>query len=339
MHVLITGGAGFIGGHSAVELITHGHSCTIIDDLSTGSREALTDVKDRIKFVKGSILDQGVLEEVTSDCAAILHLAAQVSVVESLRNPVSSATTNVLGFIKVLEAAQKRSCRLVYASSAAVYGGLASKPCHESDLVRPRSPYGLEKSTCEAYARLYSELYGLSSLALRYFNVYGPGQPADSPYSAVIPAFVQQVSEGKSPAIYGDGLQTRDFIEVTDVARANRLALESEACGVLNVGSGTMVTLLDLVSTISTQIGRPITPSHLPARPADVRMSVASVQTCGGRTQLQNYSGPQGRSSSPVEGARHPQAAWEQVGLNLGAGRGTPLARNALPIIEARQQH
>jgi UDP-glucose 4-epimerase len=277
MHVLITGGAGFIGGHCAVELVSHGHSCTVIDDLSTGSRDALIDVQDRIKFLEWSILDQDVLDEASSDCTAILHLAAQVSVVESLRDPIRSATTNVLGFIKVLEAARKRSCRLVYASSAAVYGGLASRPCHESDPVRPRSPYGLEKATCEAYARLYWELYGLSSLALRYFNVYGPGQPADSPYSAVIPAFVQRVRESKSPIIYGDGLQTRDFIAVTDVARANRLALESGGCGVLNVGSGTTVTLLDLIATISTHIGKPITPSHLPARPGDVRMSAASV--------------------------------------------------------------
>ena len=277
MHVLVTGGAGFIGAHSVVELANHGHRCTVIDDLSTGSLDGLTAVRESVDVVAASILDPVALDEAGRGCTAILHLAAQVSVVESLRDPARSATTNILGFVNVLELARQRGCRVVYASSAAVYGGFADRPCDEADPVRPQSPYGLEKATCEAYARLYEDLHGLPSLALRYFNVYGPGQAADSPYAAVIAAFVQRVRDGEPPIIYGDGRQTRDFIAVEDVARANRLALEADARGVLNVASGTTVTLLDLVETLSTLTGKPITPIHSPARPGDVRMSAAAV--------------------------------------------------------------
>lgn len=216
-----------------------GHHVTVLDDLSAGSEANLKKVRDQVSMTRGSIEDAALVTETVAGCDAVLHLAAKVSVSESIEPPARSAQVNVLGFLNVLEAARKNRVRLVYASSAAVYGGANQLVCRENDReLKPSSPYGLEKLSNEWYARLYAELHAMCALGLRYLNVYGPRQSPASPYAGVIARFASPAARGQPLIIFGDGRQTRDFIAVEEVARANRLALESACGGVLNIAQG-----------------------------------------------------------------------------------------------------
>lgn len=279
MFVLVTGGAGFIGSHSVDALLAQGAKVRVLDDLSSGSRDNLRHVADRIEFIEGDIRDAACVARSMQDITHVLHLAALVSVPASIAAPVHSHSINSLGFINVMDAARTAGVvRMVYASSAAVYGVPAHLPLTDASPVAPMSPYGLEKLVNDQYATLYRDLYGLSSLGLRFFNVYGPRQDPTSSYSGVISKFADWAMRGLPFSVYGDGLQTRDFICVTDIARANVAALLSEARGVVNLATGHSVTMLELARTFEAIAGRPVEVRHLPARTGDIVHSSVTPQ-------------------------------------------------------------
>ena len=264
--VLITGGAGFIGSHSTAALLGQGVSVRVLDNLSNGKHanlnaSALAD--GRLSFIHGDVRDAAVVDAAAMGMDAVLHLAAQVSVPLSVADPVASSTHNIAGFLNVLDAVRRLKIpRLVYASSAAVYGVPEALPLLETNTAKPLSPYGLEKFINDQYAALYLELYGVSSVGMRYFNVYGPRQDPKSPYAGVISKFADGLEGAKPLRVFGNGLQTRDFIYVGDVARANALALQATVTGVLNIGTGSSVTLLALIDAMTEAFGKPAVVRH-----------------------------------------------------------------------------
>lgn len=278
LKVLITGGAGFIGSHTADMLLEQGMPVTVLDDFSTGFRENLKD-HPLLDVRVGDIRDAAAVASAAAGVSHVLHLAAQVSVAESVENPRASMDRNIAGFVNVLEEARKLNIRrVVFASSAAVYGAHASESTAREDGVpNPSSPYGLEKLTDEHYGQLYDRLYGLPTLALRYFNVYGPRQPSNSSYSGVISAFAGRLRKGEDLDIFGDGLQTRDFVFVRDVATANVRALFASATGTMNIASGTTHTLLEVVSALSEVSGTVPRYQFRDGRPGDIRHSSADI--------------------------------------------------------------
>ncbi|MBL4760003.1 MAG: NAD-dependent epimerase/dehydratase family protein [Mariprofundaceae bacterium] len=276
--VLVTGGAGFIGSHSVDLLLQQGFEVRVLDNLSAGKRSNLPLSNPNLELCIGDVTCFEDVEAAMQGVDACLHLAAQVSVVLSIQDPVFSCQQNILGFTCVMHAAVKHGVqRLVYASSAAIYGQPASLPIDESALLAPISPYGLEKSVNEQYAALANGLHSLSSLGLRYFNVYGPRQDPASSYAGVISIFMQRIREKKSVTIYGDGSQNRDFIFVGDVARANVAALLSNSTGVCNVATGHSITLLELVDIIGSFTGH-VDIQFAKARHGDICLSAASVE-------------------------------------------------------------
>ena len=278
--VLITGGAGFIGSHTADVLLSQGFAVRVLDNLSNGKRTSLNAsalADGRLSFIDGDVRDAAVVDAAVTGVDAVMHLAAQVSVPRSVADPVESSTHNIAGFLNVLDAVRRhKTPRMVYASSAAVYGVPEALPLTEANTAKPLSPYGLEKLINDQYAALYRELYGVSSVGMRYFNVYGPRQDPKSPYAGVISKFADGL-EGASPLrVFGDGSQTRDFIYVGDVARANALALQSDVTGVLNVGTGTSVTLLDLIDAMKEAFGKPAEVRHEPPATGDIAHSATN---------------------------------------------------------------
>jgi UDP-glucose 4-epimerase len=250
MFVLVTGGAGFIGSHTVEALLEAGARVCVLDNLSTGKLSNLPQ-HARLQVIEADIRDPGPVRAAMRGVTHVLHLAAQVSVRASLQDPPDSASHNVAGFLSVVEAVRARSdVRLVYASSAAVYGVPEELPLSEDAPCRPTSPYGLEKLIDDQYGGLYRSLYGTQAMGLRYFNVYGPRQDPSSPYAGVISRFVQRLLAGEPLSVFGDGGQTRDFVYVRDVARANVAALAADYCGVVNVGTGSSVSLLQLIDTL-----------------------------------------------------------------------------------------
>ncbi len=280
-HILVTGGAGFIGSHTVDMLLDCGYSVRVLDDLSSGSLNNLPRKNPRLEFVQGDVRDAGTVMEVAQGAQACLHLAAQVSVQKSFQDTRASAELNILGFLNVIEAARTQGAsRIVYASSAAVYGNPSCLPLRECDLVSPLSPYGIEKLIMEHYAAVLQHPFGISFLGLRYFNVYGPRQSPSSPYSGVITRFVERLKHWQSPIIYGDGLQTRDFVYVRDVAWANLAALESTHTGVCNVSTGTQMPLLTLLEHLREITTCALKPEFAPSTPGDIRHS------CGDNSRL-----------------------------------------------------
>ncbi len=278
MHVLITGGAGFIGSHSTEELLAAGAHVTVLDNFSSGKQTNLP-VHPHLDVIRGDIRDASVVDQALHGVSHVLHLAAQVSVPASVADPVGSGQNNVQGFLNVLDGARRHKVtRFVYASSAAVYGVPAQLPLDEASAVAPLSPYGLEKYINDQYAALYRELYGLSTLGLRYFNVYGPRQDPASPYAGVISRFASALLKGEELRVFGDGGQTRDFIFVKDVAQLNRRALEHGATGVCNIATGESVTLLELIATLAACAERAAQVRHEPSAPGDIRHSSALPQ-------------------------------------------------------------
>jgi UDP-glucose 4-epimerase len=288
--VLVTGGAGFIGSHLAQTLAAKGCRVTVLDNLASGHLANLEDFKNDIEFVEGDIRDKDLLEKVTRNCDVVFHEAAVVSVTKTVEDPVGSTSVNDLGALAVLEAARQNNVqRVVLASSSAVYGDDPQLPKIESMSPCPLSPYAVQKLTNELYAALYTRLYGMETVCLRYFNVFGPRQDPSSPYSGVISIFMQRAAEGKVPIIFGNGEQTRDFVFVEDVVQANILAATGEkAAGeVFNVGTGEATSVNALWSHISRMGADEIEPTYQPARAGDIIHSLAGVTKSRDRLMFQ----------------------------------------------------
>jgi UDP-glucose 4-epimerase len=278
MRILVTGGAGFIGSHIVEELIQRGNSVRVLDNFSSGNRKNLEPFSGDLEIVEGDLRDKSAVKTAVKDVELVFHLAAFVSVPQSMVDPETCFTVNVEGTVNILEAARHAKTRkVVLSSSTAVYGNTNIFPTTEDTPLHPLSPYALSKQVNELYARLYSRTLGLPVVALRYYNVYGPRQRPDSDYAAAIPIFVRQWVNGKPITIYGDGKQSRDFIFVEDVVHANLLAAESDAEGdAFNVCTGHETSLLDLLEEMSEVL--PSQPEiHLTdPRQGDIYRSVGS---------------------------------------------------------------
>ncbi len=284
MLTLVTGGAGFIGSNLADELLAQGHEVRILDDLSTGRVENLP---GDAAFFEGSITDEPFLEQAMADVEVVFHQAALGSVARSVDAPLVSDHVNTHGTLTVLDAAHRLGVRrVVQASSSSVYGGADIRPTPESAPLLPRSPYAVTKLVGEHYARVYAELYGLETVALRYFNVYGPRQRPDSAYAAVIPLFIAALQAGQAPQVHGDGHQSRDFAFVADVVAANLAAAAAPADAVsgraFNVAGGEERSLLDLLEIMRTELGVDVAAEHVGSRPGDVRHSSADLSAARG---------------------------------------------------------
>jgi nucleoside-diphosphate-sugar epimerase len=278
---LVTGGAGFIGAHLVEGLVAAGWSVRVLDDLSTGRPENLAAVASRIELVRGDVRDAETVAKAVRDVEVVFHQAAVPSVPRSVAEPVRTNSVNVDGTLLVLESARQAGVRrVVYAASSSAYGDTPVLPKVESMAANPLSPYALQKYVGEVYCRLYHSLYGLETVALRYFNVYGPRQDPRSEYAAVIPKFITACLRREAPTIYGDGEQTRDFTMVHDAVRANLLAADApRASGaVCNVAAGARTSLNQLFEAIRAETGSPATPRYAPARDGDVRDSLASLE-------------------------------------------------------------
>lgn len=283
MKALVTGGAGFIGSNVVRAGLERGWSVTVLDDLSTGFEENLP-AGARVRFIRGDVRDAAALDDALGGVDAVFHLAAAVGNVRSIENPARDSEVNVLGTIQVLEAMRRRSVRrLVFSSSAAVFGEPRRLPIDEEHPAEPDSPYGVSKLAAEKLCLCYGRLYGWQVACLRYFNVYGVNQRFDA-YGNVIPIFATRLLKGESLVVYGDGGQTRDFVNVADVARANWLSLESGASGAFNIGSGAAITINELAALMEACAGRSTGVDHQAPRPGEVRHSVADLTAS--RTRL-----------------------------------------------------
>jgi UDP-glucose 4-epimerase len=277
---LVTGGGGFIGSHLVDALLEQGWSVCVLDDFTTGREENLTGSLDRIDLMRGDVRDAETVARAVDGAEVVFHQAALPSVPISVREPLRTHAVNLGGTLEVLEGARRAGVRrVVYAASSSAYGDAPDLPKQESMRPSPCSPYALQKYAGEVYCRLYTELYGLETVALRYFNVYGPRQDPQSDYAAVIPLFVSACLEGVRPHIHGSGNQTRDFVFVSDVARANLLAAASGKAsgGVVNVAGGRSISILGLWTAIRDVAGSDLEPVHDPGRPGDVRDSLADL--------------------------------------------------------------
>ncbi len=290
--VVVTGGAGFIGSNLADELAKK-YRVFVLDDLSTGQEENIRNLlsgTDSV-FVNGSILDLNVVSQVTDGAEFVFHQAAMPSVSRSIENPLAVNEVNVRGTLNILVAARDAKVKkVVFASSSSVYGDTAVLPKVESMIPCPMSPYAATKIMGEYYCQVFQRVYGLSTACLRYFNVYGPRQNPFSQYSAVIPKFIVQLAGGQRPTIYGDGEQTRDFTFVKDAVQANIVAAESEATGVMNVGTGSRISLNQLTSILGDLTGARIAPVYQEARKGDVRDSLASIERARSFGYLPKYA-------------------------------------------------
>lgn len=284
MQALVTGGAGFIGSHLVRELCARGARVRVLDDLSSGTLDNLAwrSPGDAIDFIQGDIRDAALVGKAVAGCDWVFHEAAIASVPATIDSPVESNAINLEATLGILTAAREaRVRRLVFASSAAVYGDGPEPVKHEALPVLPLSPYALQKYAGERYAQFFHRFYGLPTVSLRYFNVFGPRQAFNSAYSGVIARFCTAMLRGEAPVLFGDGLQSRDFIAIDNVVHANLLAAEapeSAAAGrVFNCATGHAISLLDLVAEINHQTGQNLAPVHQPARAGDIRHSCADV--------------------------------------------------------------
>jgi UDP-glucose 4-epimerase len=277
---LVTGGAGFIGSHIVRGLLDAGHRVRVLDNLGTGKRENLEEVSDRIEFVEGDICDPIAVKEALSGIERVFHQAALASVPLSLERPLDTHRACATGTLTMLHmSVQAGVKRFVYAASSSAYGDQPTSSKRETDLPMPLSPYAVAKLTGEYYCHAYFHSFGLETVGIRYFNVFGPRQDPDSPYSAVIPLFVSRILTGQRPIIYGDGLQSRDFTYVANVVHGNLLAAERPNIGgrVINVADGGQTTLLQLLKLLSQLLGKSVEPDFQPARVGDVRESLADI--------------------------------------------------------------
>ncbi|HYQ72006.1 MAG TPA: SDR family oxidoreductase [Gammaproteobacteria bacterium] len=278
---LVTGGAGFIGSHITERLLLEGYRVRILDNFSTGKQENIPESR-QVEVIEGDVADFGTVQNAMQDVAIAFHEAAIASVPETVGNPLASEQVNYRGTLNVLEAARHAGTRRVmFACSAAVYGDLPELPKQENMPLKPLSPYAVDKLASEHACQMYWHLYGLETVSLRYFNVFGPRQDPSSPYSGVISIFADCLQHGRQPAIYGDGGQTRDFVYVSDVVEANmRAATAPSAPGrAINVATGGTITINDLLRTICNIKDQPFAPRYLPGRQGDIRHSRADIST------------------------------------------------------------
>jgi UDP-glucose 4-epimerase len=277
---IITGGAGFIGSHLAEELLKRRHKVIIIDDLSTGRRENIEPIiaNSDVQFIEGSVTDLSLLNKLFQNVSYVFHLAAIPSVPRSIESPLASHNVNITGTLNVLLAAKDNKVKkVIYASSSAVYGDTPTLPKREDMPPNPQSPYAVTKLAGEYYCHVFHQVYGLPTICLRYFNVYGLRQDPNSQYSAVIPRFIQRVLDNKPPVIFGDGEQTRDFTFVKDEVGATILAAESDATGIFNIGTGERISINKLAALIINLIGNSVEPIHEELRFGDIRHSLADI--------------------------------------------------------------
>jgi UDP-glucose 4-epimerase len=277
---LVTGGAGFIGSHIATGLVERGDSVRVLDNLDTGRRENLAHLAGKVELIEGDVADPRAAADAVKGIDVIFHQAALASVPRSVAAPLDTNNVCVTGTVNVLDAARKAGVRrVVYAGSSSAYGNDPTPSKSEAIVPAPISPYAAAKLAAEGYCRAFTETYGLETVTIRYFNVFGPRQDPDSEYSAVIPIFVSLMLRGKRPTIYGDGLQSRDFTYVSDIVHGNLLAAEAKGVAgkVINVATGVQFTLLDLVASINRVLSTKIEPVFAEARPGDVRESLADI--------------------------------------------------------------
>lgn len=279
MRVLVTGGAGFIGSNLVDALLAVGHEVRVLDDLSGGYEENIPADAD---FIEGDVADEAVVRKAVDGTDWVFHQAAHRAVPRSVQEPLTTDTANTHGTLTVLKAAVDAGIRrVVHASSSSVYGGAEQVPTPESVPLMPRSPYAVSKLAGEHYCRVFSELYGLETVALRYFNVFGPRQRPDSAYAAVIPLFIDALQSGMPATLHGDGGQSRDFAYIDDIVSANLAAVEApaEACSgrVFNVAGGGAHSLLDLLEVLGSILGVVPDVVHIDPRPGDVRQSSADI--------------------------------------------------------------
>jgi UDP-glucose 4-epimerase len=283
MRALVTGGAGFIGSHIVDALLERGDEVVVLDDLNTGFRD---NVDPRARLVVGSVADEYVVGDAIDGCEVVFHQAAHKAVLRSIERPLPTDTVNTHGTLTVLQAALEAGVtRVVHASSSSVYGGATRLPTPEDEVMAPRSPYAVSKLAAEHYCRVYSELHGLETVALRYFNVFGPRQRPDATYAAVIPLFVDALLTGRAPEVHGDGLQSRDFTYVSDVVDANLAAAAAPglvcAGHAYNIAGGASWALLDILQALGELLGVEAQPNFVPARAGDVRHSRADASAAG----------------------------------------------------------
>ncbi len=277
---LVTGGAGFIGSHLVEALRARGRRVRVLDNFSTGSPANLAAVRDDVEIVDGDITNPAEVAEAMRDVEVVFHQAALASVPRSVADPLATHRACVDGTLHVLMAARAAGARrVVYAASSSAYGNSPRLPKRESDPTNPLSPYAVAKLAGEQYCAAFTNVYGLETVRLRYFNVFGPRQPPDSPYAAVIPRFVRAMLAGRSPRLHGDGRQSRDFTYIDNVVRANLLAAEAPAASghVYNVACGGRISLLDLVGQLNALLGTDLAPVHEATRAGDVAHSEADI--------------------------------------------------------------
>lgn len=277
LKTLVTGGAGFIGSNLVRLLLEEGHQVTVLDDLSSGYARNL-EPYSYVRFIRGDVRDPDAVAAAVEDAEVVFHLAASVGNTRSIESPIQDSEINVIGTLRVLEAARRAGVRkVVFSSSAGIFGELKTLPIREDHPAEPDTPYGAGKLAAEKHCLAYSKLYDIEAVALRYFNVYGVNQRYDA-YGNVIPIFAHRILRGEPLTIHGDGEQTRDFVCVRDVAHANLLAGQAfGVSGAFNIGSGQRITINNLVQLMADTMGRRPDIAHGPARPGDVRHSLADV--------------------------------------------------------------
>jgi nucleoside-diphosphate-sugar epimerase len=281
LRILVTGGAGFIGSHLAESFVRAGHRVRVLDDFSSGDRGNLRAVRDDVEVLRGDCADARTAARAVRGIEAVFHEGAVPSVARSVKEPAVSHRANATATLAMLVAARDAGVRrFVYAGSSSVYGDAPKLPKTEEMPTRPLSPYAVGKTTGEHYVRIFASLYGMETLTIRYFNVFGPRQAAGSPYSGVISLFAKSLLRGETPVIYGDGRQSRDFTYVDNVVEANRLALRAKGLRgqAVNVAMGRRVTLNELLDRMARQLGVRAKAKHGPARPGDVRHSLADIR-------------------------------------------------------------
>jgi UDP-glucose 4-epimerase len=278
---LVTGGAGFIGSHLSERLVREGYRVRVLDNFSSGKIENLESVRDKVEVIRGDVRDIDLLREAMDSVEVVFHQAAIGSVPRSIADPLATHEANITGTLNVLMAARDVGVRrVVYASSSSVYGQSAQLPKREDMMPEPLSPYALSKLAGEYYCAIFHKIYGLESVSLRYFNIFGPRQDPASQYAAVIPRFIVALMGGQPPIIYGDGRQSRDFTYVENAVEANLLAAEARGVAgrAFNIACGSRYTLLELLDRLEEIIGCRLEPLHEAPRPGDIRHSQASIE-------------------------------------------------------------
>jgi len=290
-NVLVTGGAGFIGSNLVEALLRKGHNVRVLDNFSTGKRENLSFDKNypNLEVIDGDIRDLSICQKVIKEVEFVFHQAALPSVQRSVEDPLETNSVNAEGTLNLLIASRDHGIKkFIYASSSSIYGDTPTLPKRESMPPNPLSPYALQKYIGEQYCRLFYQLFGLETISLRYFNIFGPKQDPESIYSAVIPRFINAMIEGRPPIIYGDGEQSRDFTYIDNVVQANLLAMEKDHLSgeIINVGCGEMISLNQLLEILYNIFGFKISPIHQEPRKGDIRESLADISEC---RRLLNY--------------------------------------------------